>query len=216
MIKLKPILTEGRYDKVVSDMTKDIISDIKDMLKSNKKKIDSWDQYLVLGKIFTVEAEINAISKWTYSMESKSIIKDDEWMYNIDGVGGEGGMELEIQLQPAAFPSTWNEFIGELKDTIRHEVEHFSQFYLKGKPKQIKRFPKTGIPFYEYLLLPHEVPAFWHGFLAKSKRKKITIDKAMDEYLNMHKKTLGGKYNEVRDKWLEYGKKNFPDAKWGI
>ena len=45
-------------------------------------------------------------------------------------------MAIQIDYQPTMFPEAYNELIPELKDAIRHELEHIAQY----------RFDKDATP----------------------------------------------------------------------
>ena len=48
-------------------------------------------------------------------------------------------LQIEVYINTKLFyPNAWNDFIPDLKDTIRHEIEHVTQFFIKSKPHPLK------------------------------------------------------------------------------
>jgi hypothetical protein len=66
---------------------------------------------------------------------------------------------------------------------LRHEIEHVTQHYIKGKPTPGKKISKKGNKVVNYLLSKEEIPAFMAGFYKKAKTKKITMNDAIGEFL---------------------------------
>jgi len=203
MIKLTSILVEGRYSKIVSDWTKEIVKIIKSFLSSKKDYLLKTLNKQLLDRDVEITIEFNKL-KDIETWEISGIIFDD----NTIGIN--------IAINPEVFPKKFNEIIGAIKGMIRHEIEHFTQFYLKGKPVPKSNFEKTGGSFLEYLLSPEETAAYWHQFLEIAKNRKKAIDNVMLNFLNKQKSRLGSDYNKVKKQWLKYGKKNFPNAKWSF
>ena len=111
----------------------------------------------------------------------------------------------------------FNDFIAELKETLRHEIEHVAQQNNPNKgfdTMDTKRGDKT---FTEYVLSSEEIPAYLQGFLAKAKTKKESMTKVIDDFIKSREKWFAGNTQDiemVRNKLIEIGKEMFPKAVW--
>jgi len=217
-VKLKNIFVEGRYDGIVTYLSQGIINSMK------KGDRDIYDFVDVLGNEIEVNVEIIRNKKlpilFVINGGALDVEKGSENKCN--------EIELEIIINPNFYPRGYTELIPELKDVLRHEIEHITQVYIANKPnvldpkkvkKKINLKPVKQRKMYSllaYLLQPGEIQAFWSGFLAHSKSKRIAIDDVMDGYLEKNVKGAlpQDKYDKVRRVWLMYGKKKYKNVKW--
>ena len=131
--------------------------------------------------------------------------------YLLDAAGGKNSIELVINYIPSSLPQSFNDLIAELKDTLRHELEHVGQ---ENFEKGVKINPSkndTDLSLPEYLTLDYEIPAFIKGLIKKAKTKKITLGQAIDEFFLERAEEIS--YEEeayVKRKWAEWVKKNLP------
>lgn len=207
MIKLKPLLTEGKYDKFVTDLSREIIK----RLKTGKDK-------------FSFKAEIpkKVFSKNLYKKQYVKIsvkrhyVKDvDENDFAIKGDIFPDEIRLWIITAPKVdIKPMLSEIIFGLKETLRHEVEHLTQYWNVNKP-EIEL--DTELPEFEYHTAKHEVPAFVQGLYKRAKMKKQPLDKVIEKYLELIVK--GGaltksQAKQVKELWFDYAKRNLPSARW--
>jgi len=173
-------LVEGRYDKQVSDLTKVIISAVKKKKKGFDKDLD------ILGHDVTLEVFIK------YTKTKKAALP-----FAIQGetarLNFTFGRYLELGLQIAIntllfTDETWNDFVAEVKEAVRHEIEHVTQHIMRKKPTTRKG--TSDLPPMEYLLHRVEKPAFMAGFFTKAKTKKTTMDSIIDDFLEGYKDDL--------------------------
>ena len=134
--------------------------------------------------------------------------------YLVDAAGGEDGIELVINYETPSFFEYLNDLTAELKETLRHELEHVGQEHFeKGvKIRNIKNAAKLKLP--KYLTLDYEIPAFIRGLNKRAKTKNITLGQAIDEFFLERSEELS--YAEeayVRSKWEEWIKKNLPKTR---
>jgi len=131
--------------------------------------------------------------------------------YLLDAAGGKDNIELVINYIPSSLPQSFNDLIAELKDTLRHELEHVGQENFKKGVKINPSKNDNDLSLPEYLTLDYEIPAFIRGLNKKAKTKKITLGQAIDEFFLERAEELS--YEEeayVKRKWVEWIKKNLP------
>ena len=131
--------------------------------------------------------------------------------YLLDAAGGKDNIELVINYIPSSLPQSFNDLIAELKDTLRHELEHVGQENFKKGVKIDPSKNDNDLSLPEYLTLDYEIPAFIRGLNKKAKTKKITLGQAIDEFFLERAEELS--YEEeayVKRKWAEWIKKNLP------
>jgi hypothetical protein len=160
------IITEARYDNVVRTIVKDIIS----LYKFQRE-----------GE-FSLPEDIRGEENMTYSFpEFKNefsidlnLAKDDD----VDTVEVDASyyrdediIEVTIVSNPEIGLHNIQELIGELNETIRHELEHVSQ-YQKGYDFPIKE-PKNPLKYY---IQPHELEAQLAGFKRRSRKENRDLE----------------------------------------
>jgi cytidyltransferase-like protein len=199
ILPLQEIAT-GSYDGETTIQSRYIINQLKDNLgvyyeEELKRKLKD--------KKYTLEFKLNPV-------EPKGL---DYAPYLIDAAGGKDGIELIINYEPSSYPQFLNDLIAELKDTLRHELEHVGQEnFEKGiRIGNVKNDANLSLP--EYLTLDYEIPAFIRGLNKKAKTKNITLGKAIDEFFLERADEIS--YEEeayVKRKWVEWIKNNLPDT----
>jgi len=113
-------------------------------------------------------------------------------------------MEIEITFNPSYFPDVMQDLVGEVKETVEHELEHIEQQNFEDVELADK---STGEDFVEYLTSDKEVPAFVRGLIKRAKTKKISLNKAMNEWFNenfRHFNDPSTEWQTVKDVWMEY------------
>ena len=113
-------------------------------------------------------------------------------------------MEIEITFNPSYFPDVMQDLVGEVKETVEHELEHIEQQNFEDVELADK---STGEDFVEYLTSDKEVPAFVRGLIKRAKTKKISLNKAMNEWFNENFRQFNDPSTEwpmVKDVWMEY------------
>ena len=85
-------------------------------------------------------------------------------------------------------------------------MEHVAQ-HIKGTAP----FEAHGsIPFYKYLLLTHEIPAYVQGLRVRARTKKITLDQAIDQYFEEYTDSFSSEEEKqiVKKEWLKWAEEN--------
>jgi hypothetical protein len=213
------ILSEGRYDAVVTEASRDIIN----AFKAGKNKIVL--EYELPYKNGYTDVDIVVIFK-----KVKGNQFDPKYRFDIDAEISypepnrpKHIIEILIEYEPENFNQKLSVLIEELKETLRHEIEHVAQ-NLYDRPSDIKHslyyndYNHKDIPTYDYLLMPEEIPAFVQGLYKKAKMKKMPLDLVIDEYLNSlnyyGKELSKTQINKIRKIWITWAKNNIRTAQF--
>jgi hypothetical protein len=161
------LIVEGRYDSIVRELVRDIVSFYKyqregEFLLPEDLKGEEYHSYKFPGinNEFVIELNLE--------------IDDDVENIDIDAAyyREEDVIEITIISNPEMGYKNLELLIGELNETLRHELEHIYQ-YQKGY-KFPKKEPTSPIKYY---LQPHELEAQREGFKRIAKlQKKPLID----------------------------------------
>jgi hypothetical protein len=161
------LIIEGRYDSIVRELVRDIVSFYKyqregEFLLPEDLKGEEYHSYKFPGinNEFVIELNLE--------------IDDDVENIDIDAAyyREEDVIEITIISNPEMGYKNLELLIGELNETLRHELEHIYQ-YQKGY-KFPKKEPTSPIKYY---LQPHELEAQREGFKRIAKlQKKPLID----------------------------------------
>lgn len=202
-------ICEGLYSSVTLNISRQYIKEFKEFLKGKKKSFD-WKRYIEIGDTSPVRIKTihDKNTEFAYDMEA-GVEWDDEdsWMV----------MDITITINKEFFPMAFNDFIAELKETLRHEIEHVAQQNNPNKGFDEINTSRSDKSFAEYVLSSEEIPAYLQGFLTKAKTKKESMTKIINDFIDSRKKWFNGNTQEmqmVKDKLIEIGKKMFPNAVW--
>ena len=196
-----PKLHEGRYDQEVSMQSRYIINIFK----------------AELGRNFEGESEGN-IDGIEYTLETRLILSDIEELgplpFVVNGQADEDTVVIQINYNPEGFPAAYNDLIAEVKDTLRHELEHVGQ-YAFGKGVEPDGTDPDDVSSFEYFTLDYEIPAFVQGLYKNAKTKKITLTQAIDNFLEEREAELTDEESaKVKEIWIKWAKENLPKAQF--
>lgn len=172
------IITEARYDNVIRTLVKDIIS----LYKFQRE-----------GE-FSLPEDIRGEENMTYSFPEfenqfsidLNLAKDDDVdTVEVDAAyyRDEDIIEVTIVSNPEIGLHNIQELIGELNETIRHELEHVSQ-YQKGYDFPIKE-PKNPLKYYTQ---PHELEAQLAGFKRRSRKENRDLEEVIRGWFRRNEK----------------------------
>jgi hypothetical protein len=132
---------------------------------------------------------------------SCTFIKNDNFNhpFSIDASSDIQSLDLEITYRPDDFPKHMSDLVGEVKETIEHELEHIEQQNFEDMSVIYSYDANDGEDNFKYLTSNEEIPAYVRGLIKRSKTKKISLSDAMDE-------------------WFEENQMKFdnPDEEWPI
>lgn len=172
------LITEARYDNVTRTLVKDIIS----LYKFQRE-----------GE-FSLPEDISGEENMTYSfpefknefsIDLNLAVDDDVDTVEVDAAyyRDEDTIEVTIVSNPKIGLHNIQQLIGELNETIRHELEHFSQ-YQKGYDFP-KKEPKN--PF-KYYTQPHELEAQLAGFKRRSRKENRDLEEVIRGWFRRNEK----------------------------
>jgi len=198
--EVKKVLKEGRYDTISNKISSDIFK--------------SWKE--------NIEKEVNRFSK-SYIFEDEDI--DIEATLKLtpgtDNLNIDGGADSEndfivvnFSIDPELLPKFWEEISMNLKDVVRHEIEHLTQgegFQLKpGKFMKDDEFIRNMIdldllPKADYFKLEKEIDANLQGMYFRAKKEKRSFRDVIDTYLDAQDITSEEK-EEILNLWRKRNK----------
>jgi hypothetical protein len=172
-------LNEGRYDKLTNMISSDIFKKWKNDFDSGKSR-STLDTFYKGDDI-----DITVVAKIMYFPGFKK--------YRVDGsMNDEGDVLLvDFAIDPTMLPKFWEEISYDLKDVIRHEIEHATQTsnrtnsrvgkYMEDDTLARQAIKAKLIDRSNYYKLKKEVDANLQGLYLKAKKsKKPFIDVIMD------------------------------------
>jgi hypothetical protein len=172
------LIVESRYDSIVRELVRDIVSFYKyqregEFLLPEDLKGEKFNSYKFPGinNEFVIELNLE--------------INDDVENIDIDAAyyREEDVIEITIISNPEMGYKNLELLIGELNETLRHELEHIYQ-YQKGY-KFPKKEPTSPIKYY---LQPHELEAQRAGFKRIAKLQKKPLIDVITNWFNKNKK----------------------------
>jgi len=150
MIRMKSLILEGRYDSMSRQLSRKLISIVKDSFEATN---DADGKFLGKKVYYTANESVPDINSgeapdvYTEEVENSQIPLEfyltlklqwvdgygkmhcDGNVYNAPGVDSDEPPLLEVLLilDPESYPQVLSEIVAELSDTIRHEIEHLTQ-----------------------------------------------------------------------------------------
>jgi len=190
-------LNEGRYDKITNDISSAIFNHWK---QDYEEGVDAsrFDQTF---KTDDLNIDIDA---------NISFIPGSEKL-NIDGGANAdtGYLEVRFEVDPSMLPKSWSEISMNLKDVVRHEIEHLThgEGFNENPPKLLPddQFIRDMInadmlPKAAYFKLEKEIDANLQGMYLRAKKEKRPFGDVINSYLDAQDITSEEK-EEILDIW---------------
>ena len=202
-------IQRGTVESEVQFLSREIFELFKENLgkKYHTGGFEGWLE----GSEFIAEFEITDLT-----FTPRDAYKMNGEPYSIEADTDDEEIEIIIDYNPTVFPEEFNNFIAELKETLRHEIEHIVQFnFMPGAAEFIKNW-KDGDSWIEYLTRPQEIPAFVKGLKKRAKTKKISLIDAIDEFIEEYIDNFEGpeEIEQVKQIWINWAKENLPAAQF--
>ena len=229
------IVMEGVYDSITAQISSEIFNAWKEQFnKDEKRKKASFSKsYDLLDKkgrpvVFDLDADLNFVETEDSiyrpdgdADEGEEEQYDDEG--NLEDPGLQGSISLYFQVDPRTLPKLWSTISMDVKDIIRHEIEHLSQAGYNVVPakelpddRMLRSYIQDfGImPASNYYLLDKEVPAMLQGMYYKAKKMKKPFKDVVNSYLDIfvNNETIDNQDKEdILKRWrVAAGKLNLP------
>jgi hypothetical protein len=174
-------LNEGRYDKVTNVISSDV-------LKKWKQGFSSGKKYSILDTFYeSPNTQLSVIAKIFFIPGFNK--------YRVDGSMDEDGevLLIDFKIDPTFLPEYWEEISYDLKDVIRHEIEHSTQTdhpinsrpgkYMEDDTLARQAIQAKLIPQTFYYKLKKEIDANLQGLYLKAKKSKRPFKEVILTYL---------------------------------
>jgi hypothetical protein len=184
------VLNEGRYDKFVNQISKIVFEAFKDIHDRGDKK----------GEFeFSIGPDDEDIFSDQFEFDLAGVVEITDDEYVVDG-GANAGFDnkgeeitplLSVKFKIPKNPN-WQEISFDIKDVVRHELEHLTQDGLNVVPgKQMgddellrQMIDMDLLPKADYFKLAKEVDAMLQGLYFKAKKSKQPFGDVINDYLD--------------------------------
>jgi hypothetical protein len=210
---LEETLNEGRYDKFTNELSRLAFELIKDGYDVGKKVVD---------ETFTVgpaDEDPDIVSDdFEFDFYVQAVYTDDT--YTVDGGANAGYDDEGDEITPLLsvrfeIPKDidWQTVSFDLKDVIRHELEHLTQDGANlrpGKKMEDDEFIRDMInadllPKSDYFKLEKEIDAMLQGLYLKAKKSRKPYLEVIDDYLDKQPITQEER-KDILDLWAKRAK----------
>jgi hypothetical protein len=192
----EPIM-EGRYDKITNQISSDIFRKWKEDFSKEIK------QSVYKGEYQTGDVEVEVEAYLSPNPKIEGLI--------VDGGADEetNYIQVRFEINPSKLPGFWEEISMNLKDVIRHEIEHLT--HGDGDNLKSSKFIPDDIlirqlinrellPKSLYFKLEKEVDANLQGMYFRAKKEKRPFKDVINTYLDAQDITPKEK-EEILDIW---------------
>lgn len=193
----------GKYDNITTFCSREIINAVKSDMKRGKIQFP-FETADTATEIISLQYKIKTTKKYKFSHAIEAEFFNDK-------------IKLDITINKSYFPASYNMLISELKEAIRHEIEHAAQEHLERPQSETHEYLKGAVKdnYAKYLTLRHEVPAFVRGLYKSAKTQKVTMNKVVADFFQYYSLEIPHQsQQEVIAIWFDYAKKHLPCAKW--
>ena len=214
---MKSLIVEGRYDSLVTQLSNKLLGIVKDSyaaVKNPKGMFAGQKIYFKQGET-VLNIDDDSVQRHIYFEEVDNPTIPVEFFLQlkvqwIDGfndfrAGGDAYndtkkhsetaplIEIRFQIDTAEYPKVLSEVAMQLRDTLRHEIEHVTQSgwnLIDGKyipsDQALRTKIETGtLPPARYFTLPKETPAMLQGMYFKAKKSKTPFKQVVNDYLDI-------------------------------
>jgi hypothetical protein len=214
---MKRLFLEGRYDSLVTKLSNTLLAIIKDSYSSTQSPAGEFGgkkiYYTKSETVPNIEDDKQQPAVYFEEVENATIPVEFylqlkiQWIEGFDDLryGGDAFndskrdsddpplIEVRMQIDPAEYPQVLSQIAMNLRDTLRHEIEHVTQSgwntidskFIPSDQNLRTRIEAGKLPAARYFTLPKEVPAMIQGLYFKAKKSKQPFKTVVDEYLSM-------------------------------
>ena len=217
MISLKHLFLEGRYDSLVTTLSNKLLGIIKDSYSAVSDSNGKFSNVKIFYKqgetVPEIEDDTTQPNIYFEEVENATIPVEFylqlkvQWIEGLNDLryGGDAYndskrnsdepplIEVRMQIDPAEYPRVLSSIAMNLRDTLRHEIEHVTQSgwntidgkYISSDAALRSKIESGKLPPARYFTLPKEIPAMLQGLYFKAKKSKQPFKTVVDEYLSM-------------------------------
>ena len=214
---MKTLIIEGRYDSLVTKLSNKLLSIVKDSYSSTQSKDGMFagkKTYYAKGKsvphienhpeIYFEEIEAKDIPLEFYlTLKIQWVDGLNTYQYGGDAFNDSAKdpakadspplIEIRFEIDPTEYPQVLSEVSMDLKDTLRHEIEHITQSgwnvkqgkYLRSDMGRRKKIETGDIDTMNYWLLQKEQPAMIQGLYTRAKKERKPFTQVVNTYLDI-------------------------------
>ena len=214
---MKPLVLEGRYDSLVTKLSNKLLSIVKDSYSATQSedgmfagkktffaKGDNVPHIENHPEIYFEEIEATDIPLEFYlSLKVQWIEGLNTYRYGGDAFNDSAKdptnaatpplIEVRLEIDPAEYPQILSEISMDLKDVLRHEIEHTTQSgwnvkqgkYLRSDMARRNKIETGEIDTMNYWLLQKEQPAMIQGLYTRAKKERTPFAGVVNSYLDI-------------------------------
>lgn len=214
---MKHLIIEGRYDSLVTALSNKLLGIIKDSYSAASNAKGEFGGVKIFYKqgetVANIEDDATQPNVYFEEVENTTIPVEFylqlkvQWIAGLNDLryGGDAYndskrdaetpplIEIRFQLDPAEYPKILSDIAINLRDTLRHEIEHVTQSgwnmidgkYISSDAALRNKIESGKLPPARYFTLPKEIPAMIQGLYFKAKKGKQPFKMVVDEYLSM-------------------------------
>ena len=191
------ILNEGRYDKISNTISSAIFKHWKQDIDNGAKASRFEDYFQLEDEEISIDANISVVPGLG--------------KLNVDGGAddSEDYIQVRFEIDPKKLPKFWEEISMNLKDVIRHEIEHLThgEGFTSNPAKTMEddmfirqMIDMEMLPRADYFKLEKEIDANLQGMYFRAKKEKRPFKNVINTYLNAQDITPEQK-EEILDLW---------------
>lgn len=206
---MENLLSEGRYDKVTTDLSREIVQAV----KQGKKRLQTR---ITLFKRTNIEISVY----FHYSDESEPEVYGAMYPKASEIRKHYKGMKIiyhvVVPLDRERRMQGLSDIIPEIKNIVRHEIEHVTQSKFKEKERagffsNKRRYP-DDIEYWEYLTEPYEVEAYVRGLYKKAKTVRQPLNVLLNAWWDYLRSVDldPSEIEAVKRAWTGYAAKHLP------
>jgi hypothetical protein len=102
-------------------------------------------------------------------------------------------IEIRFRIDPTEYPKVLSEIAMDLRDVLRHEIEHITQSgwnvksgkYLQGDQARRSKIQNGELPTFNYWLLPKEQTAMLQGLYTRAKKERRPFADVVNDNLDI-------------------------------
>lgn len=208
---MKNLLSEGRYDKVTTELSREIVDTVKRGNKRLQTRIVLFKRTYVEVSVYIhysdeLEPEVYG-AMYPKASEIRKHYKGMKIIYHVN-----------VPLDRERRMRSLSDLIPEIKNIVRHEIEHVTQAKFKERERtgffsNKRRYPED-IEYWEYLTEPYEVEAYVRGLYKKAKTLRQPLNVLLNawwdylESVEVHPDEM----RMVKKAWTDYARKHLPQT----
>lgn len=201
-------LTEGKYDKISNLISSNTFNKWKEDFVNNKTE-STYQEHIKSSLL-----DFNVVGVIKFIDEGESLKVDGGVEETEDGEI----LYIDFEIDKNTLPEMWSEISMNLKDVVRHEIEHLTQSDLDNYPSKYMKddqfirdiIQSKLLPPSFYFKLEKEIDANLQGMYFRAKKEKIPFIDVINNYLSYQDITPQQK-EEIIDLWRSRSKElNLP------